>query len=78
MLAYVLLRVIQQRKREIRHYCFDRLCDSSEGSFSHRNWTHCENFRGRECDVSAGGSVVLTENLHFKAVVFFVMKSEPT
>ena len=35
-------------------------------------------FRGRERDVSAGGSVVPTENLHFKAVVFFVMKSEPT
>ena len=35
-------------------------------------------FRGRERDVNAGGSVVLIENLNFRAVVFFVMKSEPT
>ena len=34
MLAYVLLRGIQQRMRERRRYCFDRLCNSSEGILS--------------------------------------------
>ena len=78
MLAYVLLRGIQQRVRERRHYCFDRLCDSSEGILSDGNWTHCENFRGRERDVNAGRSDVKIENFHFRAVVFFVMKSQTT
>ena len=61
MLAFVLIRGVQ-RMRERRHYCFDRLCDSSEGNLSNGNWTHCENFRGRERDENAEESLVLKEN----------------